>query len=75
MRKRQAISRGFITVGTAEQVDIAPFERSHCLLPAGVAQHVDRQLQGFADQVGILGGQALVVAPSTGDIEGGVIRR
>ncbi len=73
--KGQAIGGGFIAIGAAEQVDVTAFERRHCRLPAGIALDLDRQLQGLADQVGVFGRQTLVVAATTGDVEGGIVRR
>ncbi|MNO97405.1 hypothetical protein D3C76_891110 [compost metagenome] len=64
-----------VAVGAAQQVDLALSQGFHRLLAGGVALHPDRQAQGRADQAGEVGGQAFVVAPAGGHVEGRVIRR
>ncbi|MNN60067.1 hypothetical protein D3C81_1752240 [compost metagenome] len=75
MRQCQTVRCRFIAVGTAEQVDVAAFECLYRCLSAVEAQHAYRQLQCKADQVCILGGEALIVAAATGDVEGRIVGR
>ncbi|MNH02772.1 hypothetical protein D3C79_620170 [compost metagenome] len=74
VRQGQAIAGRFVAIGAAKQVDIALPECLHRGLPAGKAQHPHGQLQGLADQARVLGGKALVVAATTGDVERRVVR-
>lgn len=75
MRKRQSLGCRFVTIGTAEQVDFAAFERLNRRLPVRVAHDLDREVQRLADQAGIFGGESLVDLAASGDVEGWIVGR
>ena len=64
----------FESIGGAQQIDLAFFERLDRGLPGGEALNLDWQTGGFAKDTCVIGGKTFVVVATDGQVERGVVR-
>ncbi|MNO69382.1 hypothetical protein D3C76_602350 [compost metagenome] len=71
--KRDVLIARLKSVGGAQQVDLAVFERFDCSSPGGKTLNLDGQAEGLAQYARVIGSKSFVVMAATGEVEGGVV--
>ena len=74
-RQQQVRDLGLEAGGAADQVDLAILQRLDGLAPGRVATHLDADVERFADQPEVVGGDPLQLAAADGDDQWRIVRR
>ncbi|MNI70109.1 hypothetical protein D3C76_534860 [compost metagenome] len=71
--KRDVVIVRFESVGGAQQVDLAFFERFDRRSPGGEALNLDGQAEGLAEYARVVGGKPFIFTAAAGQVERGVV--